>query len=81
MKPMYERYKVMEQFIHYHKIIDAADLAKILMDENFFPEIVREAIEKCPALDLFGDEYDLKDKNKTPTWGDDDPYILEEDET
>lgn len=54
MKPMYEKYKVMEQFLHYHKIIDAADLCKILMDCNFFPAIVRDAIEDCPALDLFG---------------------------
>ena len=68
MKPMYERYKVMEEFLHYHKIIDAADLAKILMDENFFPSIVRDAIEKCPAMDLFGDN------DNQPN-----PYIVEEE--
>ncbi len=40
----------------HHKIIDAADLVKILMDLNFYPGIVQMAIESCPALDLFEEE-------------------------
>ena len=39
-----------------HKIIDAADLEKILMNMNFYPDIVRREIELCPALDLFEED-------------------------
>ena len=39
-----------------HKIIDVADLEKILMRMNFYPAIIRKAIEECPALDLFEED-------------------------
>ncbi|MBQ1777836.1 MAG: hypothetical protein IIZ93_06735 [Acidaminococcaceae bacterium] len=39
-----------------HKIIDADDLAKILMEWNYYPAIFAAAIDACPALDLFEEE-------------------------
>lgn len=42
-----------EKIEKHHKIIDVADLERILMRMNFYPAIVRKAIEECPALDLF----------------------------
>ena len=45
-----------EQIEKNHKIIDAADFTRILLKFNFYPPIVKRAIEMCPALDLFEEE-------------------------
>lgn len=45
-----------KQIENHHKIIDVADLERILMRMNFYPAIIRDAIEACPSLDLFEEE-------------------------